>query len=204
MNARRAVRRLVPICLALWMMVVWMAAGVEGTAMSPRVAGAAQASPAGDVEKGRVALTQVCQGCHGGGIMRMLEVRKKSEVEWRETVYRMIGRGAQVFPDEIEPITAYLVATAGQGRPPATSAVPAAEGGRPRSAAAAGPESPEAEATAILARRCRLCHDLAKATTKPASAESWDAIIDRMVILGASVTPAEHQTLSAYLGGLKK
>ena len=116
MNARRGVRRLVPICLALWMVVVWMAAGVEGTAMSPRVAGAAQVSPAGDVEKGRVALTQVCQGCHGGGIMRMLEVRKKSADEWRDTVYRMIGRGAQVFPDEIEPITAYLVATAGQGR----------------------------------------------------------------------------------------
>ena len=199
MNARRGVRRLASICLALWMVVVWMAAGVEGTAMSPRVAGAAQASTAADVEKGRVALTQVCQGCHGGGIMRMLEVRKKSADEWRDTVYRMIGRGAQVFPDEIEPITAYLVATAGQGRPPATSA----EGGRPRSAAA-GQEQQDAEATAILARRCRLCHDLAKATTKPASAESWDAIIDRMVILGAAVTPAEHQTLSAYLGGLKK
>jgi len=203
MNARRGVRRLIPICLALWMMVVWMAANVEGTALSPRVAGATQASPAGDVEKGRVALTQVCQGCHGGGIMRMLEVRKKSAAEWRDTVYRMIGRGAQVFPDEIEPITAYLVATAGQGRPPATSAVPAAEGGRPRSAAA-GQEPLDAEASAILARRCRLCHDLAKATTKPASAESWDAIIDRMVILGASVTAAEHQTLSEYLAGLKK
>jgi cytochrome c5 len=203
MNAHRGIRRLAPICLALWIVVVWMAAGVEGTAMSPRVAGAVQASPAGDVEKGRVALTQVCQGCHGGGIMRMLEVRKKSADEWRETVYRMIGRGAQVFPDEIEPITAYLVATAGQGRPPATPAVPAAEGGRPRSAAASQ-EPREAEATAILARRCRLCHDLAKATTKPASDESWDAIIDRMVILGASVTPAEHQTLSEYLAGLKK
>ena len=182
MNARRGVRRLVPICLTFWMIVVWMAAGVEGTAMSPRVAGAAQVSPASDVEKGRVALSQVCQGCHGGGIMRMLEVRKKSADEWRDTVYRMIGRGAQVFPDEIEPITAYLVATAGQGRP-ATSA---AESGRPRAAAAAGLEQRDAEATAILARRCRLCHDLAKATTKPASAESWDAIIDRMVILGAS------------------
>jgi len=194
MNARRGVRRLVPICLALWMMVVWMAASVEGTAMSRRVAGAAQVSTAADVEKGRVALTQVCQGCHGGGIMRMLEVRKKSADEWRETVYRMIGRGAQVFPDEIEPMTAYLVATAGQGRRPATSAVPAAAGQEPR----------DAEATAILARRCQLCHDLAKATTRPASDESWDAIIDRMVILGASVTPAEHQTLIAYLGGLKK
>ena len=42
------------------------------------------------------------------------------------------------------------------------------------------------------------------ATKKPATAESWDSIIDRMVKLGAPVTPAEHQTLTAYLGGLKK
>ena len=202
MNVCRGVRRLAPMCLALWMVVVWMAAGVEGTAMSPRVAAAAQTSPAADVEKGRVALTQVCQGCHGGGIMRMLEVRKKSADEWRETVYRMIGRGAQVFPDEIEPMTAYLVATAGQGRRPAASAAPAAEGGRSR-LAAAGQEPRDAEATAILARRCQLCHDLAKATMKPPSAETWDAIVDRMVVLGASVTPAEHQTLIEYLGGLK-
>src|SRR5688500_3243302 len=130
------------IALAFWMVVVGMAAGVEGTSMSPRVAGAAQVSTAADVAKGRVALSQVCQGCHGGGIMRMREVRKKSADEWRETIYRMIGRGAQVFPDEIEPMTAYLVATAGQGRRATASAVPAAAGQAPR----------DAEATAILAR----------------------------------------------------
>jgi mono/diheme cytochrome c family protein len=135
-TVKRALYGEMQIALALWTVVVWMAASVEGTAMSPRVAGAAQVSTAADVEKGRVALTQVCQGCHGGGIMRMLEVRKKSADEWRETVYRMIGRGAQVFPDEIEPMTAYLVATAGQGRRPMTSTVPSAEGGRSRPSAA--------------------------------------------------------------------
>jgi len=41
------------------------------------------------------------------------------------------------------------------------------------------------------------------ATTKVAS-EDWRTIIDRMITLGASVTPAEQQTLIEYLNGLKK
>jgi cytochrome c5 len=110
----------------------------------------------------------------------------------------MIGRGAQVFPDEIEPLTAYLTATGGQ-RPPQPAGGAPAEGGRRGRPAAAAAGAGDADATAILARRCQLCHDLAMATTKPATAESWDSIIDRMVKLGAAVTPAEHQTLIAYL-----
>jgi hypothetical protein len=115
--------------------------------------------------------------------MRMLEVRKRSTEEWRETVFSMIGRGAQVFPDEIEPITAYLVASAGRGRPQ-TSA-------------------PAAGADAILARRCQQCHDLEKAVTKTA-AEDWTTVIERMIKRGAAVTPAEQQILIPYLTGLQK
>jgi cytochrome c5 len=194
-------RQITPVCLAVWMVAVWMAPGVEGTSAAPRVLVPAQAAPAPqpEVERGRAALTQVCVGCHGNGILRMVEQRKKTEQEWRETVYRMIGRGAQVFPDEIEPLTAYLTATGGQRRQQAGAP---AEGRRGRAAEAT--TTADGDATAILARRCQLCHDLAKATTKPASAESWDAIIDRMVVLGASVTPAEHQTLIAYLNAQQK
>jgi cytochrome c553 len=152
------------------------------------VARGAQSAPQSQIETGRVAVTQVCIGCHGagGGIMRMLEVRTRSADEWRETVYRMIGRGAQVLPDEIEPITAYLVASAGRRRPQASSAPGAG-----------------AEATAILSRRCQQCHDVERATTKT-TPEEWPAIIDRMIKLGAALTPAEQQTLLAYLAGLTK
>jgi mono/diheme cytochrome c family protein len=169
-----------------WMVVVGIAAGVQATAMAARLPVAAQSSPQqSQIEKGRVAVTQVCVGCHGagGGIMRMLEVRTRSEQEWRETIYRMILRGAQVFPDEIEPMTAYLVASAGRGRPQAAS--------------------PAGSADAVLARRCQQCHDLEKATAKPAS-EDWTTVLERMIKLGATVTPAEQQTLIAYLNGLEK
>lgn len=169
------------LLLTLWIVVGWPAASVG-----------AQSSQQSQIEKGRVAVTQVCVGCHanGGGIMRMLEVREKSAEEWRETVYRMIGRGAQVLPDEIEPLTAYLASSTRRGRPqvaPATT---------PQ-------DQPGTEANAILARRCQRCHDLVTATTKPA-AEEWPAVIDRMISLGATVTGTEQQTLIAYLAGLKK
>lgn len=160
--------------------MVWMTAPLP-------VAGQSSQQP--QIEKGRVAVTQVCVGCHAG-IMRMLEVREKSAEEWRETVYRMIGRGAQVFPDEIEPLTAYLVASARRARPQA-------------GAATTNQGRLGAEANAILARCCQQCHDIERATTKPAS-EDWHRIIDRMISLGASVTLAEQQTLIEYLTGLKK
>ena len=146
---------------------------------------AGQEAQQAQIEKGRVAVTQICVGCHGagGGIMRMLQVRDKSADEWRETVYRMIGRGAQVFPDEIEPLTVYLASTSRRGRPQASS--------------------PAGEGNAILTRRCVQCHDVEKAATKPAS-EDWPAVIDRMITLGASLTAAEQKTLIEYLAGLKK
>ena len=39
---------------------------------------------------------------------------------------------------------------------------------------------------------------------KPASNLDWETVVDRMVTLGASVTPAEQQTLLEYLNGLEK
>ena len=185
MKAKHHARIILP--LALWIAVVWTAADLHGTGMGAQVPAAPQSPQQAQIEKGRVAVAQVCVGCHGagGGITRMLEVRKRSADEWRETVLSMIARGAQVLPDEIEPITTYLVATAGRGRPPAA-------------AAAAG-----AGASAVLARRCLQCHDLERATTKPASGD-WNTTIDRMVTLGASLTPGERQTLIEYLTGREK
>ena len=188
--ARRLPRHIVP--LTLWMVAVWMAAPIDGReAPAPAPLGV-QASQSSEIEKGRVAVTQVCVGCHGagGGLMRMLEVREQSAAEWRDTVYRMIGRGAQVLPDEIEPITAYLASSTRRGRP--------------RAAAATTAESQlGTEANAILARRCQRCHDLERATTRPSSGD-WSAAVDRMITLGATVTAAEQRTLVDYLTSLRQ
>ena len=190
MKASRLRRHIIP--LTLCMAMVWMAARIDGSGIAAPVGEGAQSSQQSQIEKGRVAVTQVCVGCHGagGGIMRILEVREQSAEEWRETVYRMIGRGAQVLPDEIEPLTAYLASSTRRGRPQAAAAT-TTEGRL------------GTEANAILVRRCQRCHDLERATTRPASGE-WPAAIDRMIALGATVTAAEQQTLIEYLGGLNK
>ncbi len=127
----------------------------------------------------------------------MLEIRNRSEDEWRDTIYSMIGRGAQVLPDEIEPLVAYLVASAGSGRQQRPSP------GLSPATATTNQGPPGAGADAILAQRCLQCHDIERATTR-LSSDDWETVIDRMVTLGASVTPAERQTLLEYLNSLEQ
>ena len=188
MTTTRTLRNVLP--LALWIGTVWTAVEAQGTGVAAPLPVAGQSTQELQIEKGRVVVTQVCVGCHAG-IMRMLEAADKPREAWRDTVHSMIGRGAQVFPDEIEPLTEYLVASAGRGRQASAAAATTSQG------------PPGAEANAILERRCQLCHDLEMATTRLAS-EDWDTVIDRMVTFGASVTPAERQTLIEYLDGLER
>jgi mono/diheme cytochrome c family protein len=94
---------LLVIGLALWMPVAARAQGDDP-----------------QVEKGRVVVGQVCTTCHTT-LGRMLQVHKQTREQWRELVFFMISRGAQVMPDEIDAVTAFLVSTAGRDRPAARS-----------------------------------------------------------------------------------
>lgn len=190
MTTNRTLRNVLP--LALWVVTVWTAVEAQGTgaaAPQPVAAQSAEQIQIDQIERGRATVSATCVGCHAG-IMRMLAVTEKPREEWRDTIHSMIGRGAQVLPDEIEPLTEYLVARAG---PQASSSAAPGDAGR-----SAGPPGAEA----VLAERCELCHDIETATARPAS-EDWAAVLDRMVLLGASVTPAERQTLIEYLDGLE-
>ena len=85
----------------------------------PGAAGA-QRTDDPQVEKGRVVVAQVCTTCHTT-LGRMLQVHKQTREQWRELVFFMISRGAQVMPDEIDAVTAFLVANSGRERPAARS-----------------------------------------------------------------------------------
>jgi mono/diheme cytochrome c family protein len=95
---------LLAIALVLWMPVAARAQG----ATDPQI------------EKGRVVVAQVCTTCHTT-LGRMLQVHKQTREQWRELVFFMISRGAQVMPDEIDAVTAFLVANSGRERPAAAS-----------------------------------------------------------------------------------
>jgi mono/diheme cytochrome c family protein len=79
---------------------------------------AARAQGGGDpqVEKGRAVVAQVCTTCHTT-LGRMLQVHKQTPEQWRALVFFMISRGAQVMPDEIDAVTAFLIANSGRERP---------------------------------------------------------------------------------------
>lgn len=60
--------------------------------------------PAGD---GKELTVKLCGRCHN---LEKTVVARKSPKEWERSVYDMISRGAQIFPDEAEQIVQYLSA----------------------------------------------------------------------------------------------
>ena len=101
-------RRVVPLALVI-ALVMWMPAAVR-----------TQGGDDPQIEKGRLVVAQVCTTCHTT-LGRMLQVHKQTREQWKALVHFMISRGAQVMPDEIDAVTAFLVSTSGRERPAARS-----------------------------------------------------------------------------------
>src|SRR5438045_9070991 len=127
------------LLLAAWSLAVLMPVGAG-----------AQTDRSAQVEKGRQVVAQACTTCHTT-LVRMVQVHKQTAEQWKDTVYFMISRGAQIMPDEIEPVTAYLAATAGSN-PQATPT-----SGRDRGGAGGSGQTAEADGAAILQRNCQQC-----------------------------------------------
>jgi mono/diheme cytochrome c family protein len=172
--------------------LIWLLTAGAGSAQAQTAAAAPAPQPSGDaaqIEKGRQAVGTICVGCHNN-IMRMLQVHKKSPAQWKSTVYSMIGRGAMVLPEEVEPLTAFLASN---------TAAPA----RPANAAGAAAAVPASAGQAILERTCQQCHDLATATKKP-PADDWNTVVTKMVNYGARLGAADQQTLVEHLNAVAK
>src|SRR6185295_13186144 len=117
--------------LAVSILVAWLPA--SASAQGDRAQGDQDARMA----RGRQVVAQACTTCHTT-LVRMMQVHKQTAEQWKDTVYFMISRGAQVMPDEIEAVAAFLTATSGRGPP----------GGNARQ------QRPEADGAAILQRVC--------------------------------------------------
>jgi cytochrome c5 len=182
---------------AFWVVAIvlaWTSAFHQAIGAAAARQGAPQADRQALIAKGRQAVAQTCVPCHAG-IVQILQLHKKSANEWRNTVYSMIGRGAHILPEEIEPLTAFLAATAGLER----QSVPAPGPAGTRAGAAGTAASPlVTEARSILDRHCRRCHDLELATKKPASTD-WNTVITRMVSYGADISAVDQQKLVTHL-----
>ena len=173
--------------------------------LAAQVAASATNDQQAQIAKGSQAVGQTCTTCHAG-ILRMAQAQKQNEEQWKDTIYSMIGRGAEILPDEIEPMAAFLAATSARSGPANAQAGQAGRGGGGGGRGGAGgadQQGPDADARAILQRTCQQCHDMATATTKLPS-DDWNAVVAKMMGYGAKLTPAEQQRLIEYLSGLTK
>ena len=136
--------------------------------------------PAGE---GRELVAAVCTSCHPARTFGQI---RQNERAWRVQVMKMMMAGAQVGPDDIEPITKYLATALGPGVPlpgPPPAKVTLADGN--------GKE--------LVEGACALCHGLDRVTSAKRTDHQWDVIIDRMVFFGAPLSADQAKTVHTYL-----
>jgi mono/diheme cytochrome c family protein len=65
--------------------------------------------PSADLPEGagKAIAVAACVQCHG---VKMLASQRKDRAAWESTVYDMVGKGAQLLPEEIDPLVTYLAA----------------------------------------------------------------------------------------------
>jgi hypothetical protein len=67
--------------------------------------------------EGKAIAVASCLQCHA---VKTLANQRKDRANWEATVYDMVGKGAQLVPDEIDPLVSYLAAHFGPEAPRAT------------------------------------------------------------------------------------
>lgn len=142
--------------------------------------------------KGRAVFGESCIQCHN---MNPVLIQRKPEQGWRQTVYSMVSRGAQLTPDEMEALISYLTATYGPDSP-----LPHLKASAASNAEGSGEESlPAGAGKQILSRACVKCHSLTLVTNSRKSETEWSKTVARMLSIGATLAPPDRQTLTDYL-----
>jgi len=93
------------------------------------------------------------------------------------------------MPDEIEPLTAYLVASYG----PESSSP-----GRGTDRSQKESTLPDEPGRAIFVGNCSTCHLLELPLALRQSEAEWNATISRMITYGVDITPQEQEILVQY------
>jgi len=146
-------------------------------------ASAQQASPFPD-GPGRDIVATACTQCHAPGPIVQLRM---NDAGWRKQVYNMILRGAQIGPGDIDATVAYLTASFGPG--------------------VAFPNTPKVDvkladgaAANLVEGGCGLCHGLDRVVATKRDPHQWDAVVARMISVGAPFDADQAKQIVAYLG----
>jgi cytochrome c5 len=153
----------------------------------------AAAMPDGE-GKGLVLAT--CTQCHS---LNSTVQQRKPAAEWERTVRDMVARGAQIQPEEMQIIAAYLA----KSFPPGAPSLGGDNAPRTAMNTQADPNAPaalpEGTAKAFIVRACIECHSLDRITLRRKDEAGWRASVKDMVRLGAILRPDEESAMIAYL-----
>lgn len=163
---------------------LWFAGAVAAFAFAAIGSTHAQApgggSPFPDGE-GHDIVAVACTQCHGPNTF--VNIRENAEA-WRRQVWDMVERGAQISPSEMDTVVKYLSTVFGPGA------------NLPQSAAVSLPDGQGKE---VVEGGCALCHSLDRIAAAKRSPADWQAVVAKMVFLGAPLSDDQAKAAVAYL-----
>jgi len=131
--------------------------------------------------EGKEIVAVACTQCHGPNTF--VTLRENAEA-WRRQTWDMVERGAQISPDEMDTVVKYLSTAFGPGA------------NLPQFAATSLPDGQGKE---VVEGGCALCHGLDRITAAKRSPHEWEAIVAKMVFLGAPLSADQAKAATAYL-----
>ena len=153
-------------------------------------ASSAVQAPAG----GLVAAT--CGSCHD---LSVALSKRGTVAEWRDTVARMIDRGAVISRQDADIIVAYLAEYYGPSVSPLPR--PGGEGGTEGTERTAN--LPDAPGKDIFVSKCFQCHNQGFWTDLRQDRRAWEGVLYRMVGRRALWTEDEISTMAGYLARVR-
>jgi hypothetical protein len=133
--------------------------------------------------EGRDIVAVACTQCHGLAVVNSI---RQAENAWRVQVYDMILRGAQIHPDDLPVVIDYLSRNFGPGVNVRQSKMAVT--------------LPNGDGSELIETGCgELCHGLDRVVLSRRRPAEWNAIVKRMVFLGAPIGDKEVAKVAAYL-----
>jgi mono/diheme cytochrome c family protein len=160
-----------------------LALAVGGAMFGAAVSAQAQQGNPFPEGPGREIVAVACTQCHAPNAVTQLRM---NEAGWRNQIYDMILRGAQIGPNDIDAATKYLATAFGPGVPFPNQPVVEVK-------------LPDGAGKELVEGGCALCHgvDRVVATNRPK--DQWEKIVNRMVFFGAPISGDQVTSIVGYL-----
>lgn len=148
----------------------WNAGLVAAAAMASGLLAYAAGGGGQDAAQGERLMNAGCQDCHS---LRVIQVQAMDLDGWTRRVTQEVERGAQVPPEQIPVLAAYLTRRHGP--------------------------LPDGEGKRVMLNTCTQCHDLFRIRLGRRSPEEWEETLVAMLNEGAQLSDADFAVVHEYL-----